>query len=184
MNITVFSFYLTYMNITKQLLLFPLLAAILVSLNSAVSQSFHNHQQTLLSPDGFYSLPATNTKAVESQNTTTVTIYTADSQCAHLIPQTINVSKDRVLVEAVGRAIAPLSTADFELTGYRVNVDRQLQLATIDFRLAPNSRRRFISLSPCEQFALFASLRKTLTENTHWQIRDVRFTQRGEPLQF
>ena len=172
------------MNITKQLLVFPLLAAILVNLNSAVSQSSDSRQQTLLTTDGFHSLPAANSKSVDSQNTTTVTIYRADSQCANLIPQTVTVPKDRLLVSAVGQAIAPTSTADFELTGYRVNVDPQLQLATIDFRLSPNSRRRFISLSPCEQFALFASLRKTLTENPQWQIQDVRFTQRGEELQF
>ncbi|MFM6369036.1 MAG: sporulation/spore germination protein, partial [Dolichospermum sp.] len=38
------------------------------------------------------------------------------------------------------------------------------------------------SLSSCEQFALFGSVRKTLMSNSEWKIKDVRFTERGEDI--
>jgi hypothetical protein len=48
--------------------------------------------------------------------------------------------------------------------------------------LSPNSRRQFVSLSTCEQFALFGSLRKTLTDNSPLKIKGVRFTERGQDI--
>jgi hypothetical protein len=63
-----------------------------------------------------------------------------------------------------------------------VNVDNGV--ATIDLRIAPESKRQIVSLSSCEQFALFGSLRKTLTSNPQWNIKDVRFTERGQEVVF
>ena len=112
----------------------------------------------------------------------TVTIYWVDSQCETLVPETITVPANQPLVSAVGQIIDRLSTADFELTGYRVNLDPAQQQATIDFRLTPGTQRGFTSLSTCERLALFGSLNKTLTSNPDWAIKTVRFTQQGQLL--
>jgi hypothetical protein len=66
------------------------------------------------------------------------------------------------------------------LSGYRVRVNNGV--ATVDLRLSPQSKRNFVSLSSCEQFALFGSVRKTLTNNSQWKIKEVRFTEKGEAI--
>lgn len=111
----------------------------------------------------------------------TVTLYKVDSQCETLVPETAQVSGDRALEETVGKIHSAQSNQDFQLGGYRVTVANGV--ATVDFRLAPSSRRQLVSLSTCEQFALFGSLRKTLTENRQWQIKSVRFAERGKDLE-
>ncbi|MBD2021984.1 hypothetical protein H6F43_17535, partial [Leptolyngbya sp. FACHB-36] len=55
-------------------------------------------------------------------------------------------------------------------------------VATVDLRLPANAKRRFVSLSTCEQLALFGSIRKTLTSNRQWKIKSVRFTEKGQPI--
>jgi hypothetical protein len=112
----------------------------------------------------------------------TVTLYKVDSQCETLVPETAQVPGDRALEETVGKILSAQSNQDFQLGGYRVNIANGV--ATVDFRLTPSSRRQMVSLSTCEQFALFGSLRKTLIENSQWQIKSVRFTERGEELEF
>ncbi|MEA5580841.1 sporulation/spore germination protein [Nodularia harveyana UHCC-0300] len=109
-----------------------------------------------------------------------VTLYTIDSQCQELIPQPISVPAAEALTDTVGKIIEQQDRADFELSGYRVEVTNGI--ATIDFRLSPQSKRQFVSLSSCEQFALFGSLRKTLMSNAEWEIKDVRFTEQGEEI--
>lgn len=116
-------------------------------------------------------------------DTVSVTIYKADSQCANLIPEKVELSSDRPIDAAVGKVIEEQSSADFQLTGYRVNLGTN-GVATVDLRLAPNSQRRIPSLSTCEQFALFGSLRETLTKNPEWDITSVRFTERGKEIVF
>ena len=69
-----------------------------------------------------------------------------------------------------------------DLAGYRVNLDLNKRVVTIDFRLSPDSKRQFVSLSMCEQFTLFGSLRKTLTDNPQLKIKDVRFTNQGQEI--
>ncbi len=123
-----------------------------------------------------------NSLPANSKNTVTVTFYKADSQCEKLIPEKVNVAADKVIENVVGEVIKQQTTADFNLEGYRVNVDRDTGVATIDFRLAPNSKRKFTSLSSCEQMALFGSLTKSLTSNSDWQIKEVRFTDRGKEI--
>jgi hypothetical protein len=89
---------------------------------------------------------------------------------------------DRSLDAAVSKVLQARNTADFTVTGYRVTVDDR-GLATVDLRLHPDSRRQFISLSMCEQFALFGSLRETLINHSDWQIKAVQFTERGKLIQ-
>jgi hypothetical protein len=83
---------------------------------------------------------------------------------------------------AVGKVLDKASSGDFGLAGYRVNVNAKSGVATVDLRLSPDSRRQFASLSSCEQFALFGSLRKTLTNNSQLKIKDVRFTEQGQQI--
>ncbi|BAY09273.1 GerMN domain-containing protein [Calothrix sp. NIES-2098] len=125
--------------------------------------------------------PAATTKAATSK-TTNVTLYTSDVQCQQLIPQKVSVPADEPVQGAVSKILEQRDTGDFNLSSYRVSVKNGV--ATVDFRVAPNSKRQIASLSSCEQFALFGSLRKTLTSNPQWKIKDVRFTERGEEIVF
>jgi hypothetical protein len=122
----------------------------------------------------------TPTSETPTEQTANVTLYTSDLQCQELIPQTTSVPTTEPIISAVGKIIEQQQTADFELSGYRVQVENGI--ATVDFRLSPSSQRQFTSLSSCEQFALFASLRKTLISNTEWNIKEVRFTEQGEEI--
>ncbi|MBD2597086.1 sporulation/spore germination protein [Nostoc spongiaeforme FACHB-130] len=116
----------------------------------------------------------------ETSNTVKVTLYTSDVQCQEFIPQKVEVSATEPVSSAVGKIVQERDTADFSLSGYRVNVRNGV--ATVDLRLSPQSKRQIASLSSCEQFALFGSVRKTLMSNSQWKIKDVRFTEKGEDI--
>ncbi|MFO5493719.1 MAG: sporulation/spore germination protein, partial [Cuspidothrix sp.] len=120
-----------------------------------------------------------NTKAM-SGKTTNITLYTSDAQCQKLIPKQAEVSAQTPINGAIGQIFKEQNTADFSVSGYRVNVKNGI--ATVDLRISPNSKRQIASLSSCEQFALFSSVRKTLISNSQWKIKDVRFTERGEDI--
>jgi hypothetical protein len=109
-----------------------------------------------------------------------VTVYTSDLQCQDYVAKKVSVSANEPVKEAVGRIVTEKNTSDFNISNYRVNINNGV--ATVDLRLSPDSQRRFTSLSSCEQFALFGSLRKTLTSNPKWNIKDVRFTESGEEI--
>lgn len=116
------------------------------------------------------------------QDAIAVNLFYPDSNCEALVPEPITVPKDRSLEAAVERAIEQAESGDFDLAGYRVSVNNGV--ATIDLRLSPDSPRHFLSMTACEQFALFGSLRKTLLDNPQWNIKDVRFTENGEDILF
>lgn len=118
----------------------------------------------------------------QAKDTVTLTIYQADNQCQTLVPEKVAVPATRIVDTAVGEVLKQADSGDFDLAGYRVQVNSNSGVATVDFRLAPNSRRQFVSLSSCEQFALFGSLRKTLTTNSQLKIKNVRFTQQGQEI--
>jgi hypothetical protein len=120
-----------------------------------------------------------NTKAI-SGKTTNVTLYTSDDQCQELIPKKADVSAQEPMNEAIGKIFKEQDTADFSVSGYRININNGV--ATVDVRIAPDSKRQVSSLSSCEQFALFGSVRKTLISNSQWKIKDVRFTERGKDI--
>ncbi|WP_404800345.1 sporulation/spore germination protein [Amazonocrinis nigriterrae] len=121
--------------------------------------------------------PSASSRTAKTVN---VTLYTSDAQCQELIPQQVSVPAKKPVTGAVGKIIEERDTGDLSLSGYRVNVKNGL--ATVDLRLSPQSKRQLASLSSCEQFALFGSLRKTLTSNAQWNIKEVRFTERGEEI--
>lgn len=134
-------------------------------------------------PFGTQTPPSSETpnqnKTASSKNVD-ITVYTSDLQCQELVPKTVSVSVDEPVKDAVGRIIAEKDSGDFNISNYRVNVNNGI--ATVDLRLSPNSPRQLTSLSSCEQFALFGSLKKTLTSNPKWNIKDVRFTEAGEEI--
>ncbi len=113
---------------------------------------------------------------------TTVLIYTSDGQCQTLIPRKVLVSSEHAGLAAVGKVLEAESTADLSLAGYRVSIDQNSGVATVDLRTAVDSKWHLTSLSNCEQFALFGSLRRTLTGNAQWKIKDVHFTERGKEI--
>ena len=122
------------------------------------------------------------TPVAQAQDTVTLSIYQADNQCQTLVAEKVAVPATRVVDTAVGQVLKQADSGDFDLAGYRVRVNSKSGVATVDFRLSPNSRRQFVSLSSCEQFALFGSLRKTLTTNSQLKIKNVRFTQQGQEI--
>lgn len=122
------------------------------------------------------------TSTAQSIKTVPVNIYKADSQCQTLVPEKAAVPAASPVNAAVGKVLQEAGSSDFELAGYRVNVNAKSRVATVDLRISPDSRRQFVSLSTCEQFALFASLRKTLTANSQLKIKNVRFTQQGREI--
>ncbi|MBF2063050.1 MAG: hypothetical protein IGS39_01240 [Calothrix sp. C42_A2020_038] len=117
-----------------------------------------------------------------SGKTTDVTIYTSDSQCQEHVPKTTTVPANEPIAGAVGRALEGHDSGDFSLSGYRVNVKNGV--ATVELRVSPNSKRLLSSLSSCENFSLFGSVRKTLTSNSQWKIKDVRFIEKGQEIVF
>jgi len=114
--------------------------------------------------------------------TVRVNLYQPDIECKKLMPEPVAVDRDRAMDAAVSKVLQERNSADFTVAGYRINIDDD-GVATVDLRLKPDSRRQFISLSMCEQFALFGSLRETLINHPDWKIKAVQFTERGELIQ-
>lgn len=126
--------------------------------------------------------PSEPTAEPAPSNALTLDVYKANPQCTELVSEATPVSADSPVSAAVGKVLATQNTGgQFDLSGYRVSVDPS-GVATVDFRLDPDSMRRFVSLSACEQFALFGSIRETLTQNPQLQVESVRFTNRGEEI--
>jgi len=149
-------------------------------LDSATSISEQAQEQTPVTTPS--SNPSESKTATQTSNTVTVNIYQADNQCETLVSEKVAVPAESPVNVAVGQVLKQVNSSDFDLAGYRVNIDANSRIATVDLRLSPGSRRQFVSLSHCEQFALFGSLRKTLTDNSQLKIKDVRFTQQGQEI--
>jgi len=135
------------------------------------------------------SAPSGNLEVAEAQGNlaatseyATVIIYKADTQCNSLVAEKITIPAERQIEAAVGKVLERRNTGDFDLAGYRVILNANSGIATVDLRISPDSQRTFASLSNCEQMALFGSVRKTLTSNLGWKIQDVRFTAQGEEI--
>ena len=130
------------------------------------------------------STSGTTSSTTPAIKTIPISIYRADSQCQTLVPEKVAVPAASPVDAAVGTVLKEAASGDFDLAGYRVNVNANSRVATVDLRLSPDSQRKFVSLSTCEQFALFGSLRKTLTANSQLNLKDVRFTQQGQEIKF
>jgi len=92
----------------------------------------------------------------------------------------VSVPTQNPINSAVGRIIERVNSSDFSVAGYRVKVKKGV--AIVDLRVPPKSKRQFTSLSLCEQFALFGSIRKTLTSNVQWHIKRVQFMEQGRKV--
>lgn len=110
----------------------------------------------------------------------TVSVYTIDDQCNDFVEQSIQVPSDQAITEAVGQAMNAVDYNAFKLDGYQVSINGTT--ATVDMQLAPSSQRKFVSLSSCEQRALFGSIEETLLKNPDWDVTAVKFTNKGQEL--
>ncbi|WP_414530884.1 sporulation/spore germination protein [Nodularia chucula] len=165
------------------ILSFIILAIALSSCSSNVNSGSGNIDSETAQPSGTLTTPPTTlapTKETPTVPTANVTLYTSDSQCQTLIPQPVSLPATETITAAIGKIIEQQDTSDFDLSGYRIQIENGI--ATVDLRRSPESQRQFVSLSSCEQFALFGSLRKTLISNTEWEIKDVRFTEQGQEI--
>lgn len=118
--------------------------------------------------------PASNGEMV------TVSVYTIDAQCNDFVEETVQVPGDKAISEAVGKAMGAVEYNAFKLEGYQVNVTGNT--AIVDMQLSPSSERQFVSLSSCEQRALFGSVEETLLNNPDWDVNAVKFTDSGKEL--
>jgi hypothetical protein len=121
-----------------------------------------------------------NQSKAKNPKTVLIAVYKLDNQCKGFVSEKVLVSADQPITKAIAKVLENTDSGDFSLAGYRVNVASGV--ATIDLRLPASSKRRFNSLSNCEQLALFGSLRRTLTNNKQWKIRTVKFTDRGKAI--
>jgi len=138
-----------------------------------------NSQVKPISPE---TTKTSKSPSVDSKATVAINIYQANNQCSDFIAERADLPANNSLEMAVAKVIEKSNINEFNLGSYKVMNNSPTGIATIDFQVATNSKRRFISLSSCEKFNLFGSLRKTLIDNPAWQIKDVRFTEQGIEL--
>lgn len=110
----------------------------------------------------------------------TVSVYTIDEQCNDFVEESVQVPSDAAIAEAVGKAVNSVDYNAFKLADYEVSITGNT--AIVDMRLAPGSERQFVSLSSCEQRALFGSVEETLKNNADWAVDNVKFTDDGKDL--
>lgn len=128
-------------------------------------------------PDG-QAAPA-NPPAADGEMVT-VSVYTIDDQCNDFVEQSLQVPSDKAMIEAVGQAMNAMDYNALKLEGYQVNINGDT--ATVDLKLSPGSERQFVSLSSCEQRALFGSVEETLLNNAQWNVKAVKFTDGGKEI--
>ena len=116
------------------------------------------------------------------KNTVTVTVYTVDNLCQTLKPETVTGPDNQLMSSAVNEVLKQQIFDSLGLVGYRLRIDRDLGIATIDLRASGNSRQKLQNLSSCQMLGLFGGVRQTLTSYDPWQIKTVRFTELGEDI--
>ena len=116
------------------------------------------------------------------KNTVTVTVYTVDNLCQTLKPETVTGPDNQLMSSAVNEVLKQQIFDSLGLVGYRLRIDRDLGIATIDLRASGNSRQKLQNLSSCQMLGLFGGVRQTLTSYDPWQMKTVRFTELGEDI--
>ncbi len=172
------------MNSIPSFLTVGILSLTILGLSSCSTPPVETESPQSPTPEATVSPPPTpepQKQTLSPADTVPVTIYQVDSQCSELVPRQITLPKEQVLERAIAEVLAQQSSSDFTLN-YRIKVEADQQVVTIDFRVPTNADRTFNSLSSCEQLALFGGLRKTITSNPNWQINQVIFTERGEEI--
>lgn len=117
-----------------------------------------------------------------SENTATVTVYKVDNLCQTLKPETVTGPENQLMSSAVNEVLKQQIFDSLGLAGYRLKIDRDLGIATVDLRASGNSRQKLQNLSSCQMLGLFGGVRQTLTSYAPWQIKTVRFTELGEDI--
>jgi hypothetical protein len=117
-----------------------------------------------------------------SENTLTVAVYKVDNMCQSLRTETVTGQDNQLMSSAVNEVLNQQIFSSLGLVGYRLRVDRELGIATVDLRAAGSSRQKLQNLSSCQMLGLFGGVRQTLISNAAWQIKTVRFTELGEDL--
>lgn len=117
----------------------------------------------------------------------TVTLYTPMPTCEGYQGVERAIAIDKAIPQIVHYLLAEQSRnlLHLELSGYRIQTTplaNNAKSVTLDLRVAPGSPRQLISLSICEQQALFGSIRKTLLENDSLGIESVQFTETRQPV--
>ncbi|MEG5016582.1 MULTISPECIES: hypothetical protein [unclassified Microcoleus] len=120
--------------------------------------------------------------AALSENTVTVTVYKVDNLCQTLKPETVTGPENQLMSSAVNEVLKQQIFDSLSLAGYRLKIDRDLGIATVDLRASGNSRQKLQNLSSCQMLGLFGGVRQTLTSYAPWQIKTVRFTELGEDI--
>lgn len=128
------------------------------------------------------SVPSVLGSSAVSENTLTVAVYKVDNQCQTLKPETVTGPNNQLMSSAVNEVLNQQIFSSLGLVGYRLSVDRELGIATVDLRAAGSSRQKLQNLSSCQMLGLFGGVRQTLISNAPWQIKTVRFTELGEDL--
>ena len=120
--------------------------------------------------------------AAVSENTVTVTVYKVDNLCQTLKPETVTGPENQLMSSAVNEVLKQQIFDSLGLAGYRLKIDRDLGIATVDLRASGNSRQKLQNLSSCQMLGLFGGVRQTLISYAPWQIKTVRFTELGEDI--
>ncbi|MEG4169101.1 MULTISPECIES: hypothetical protein [unclassified Microcoleus] len=120
--------------------------------------------------------------AALSENTATVTVYKVDNLCQTLKPETVTGPENQLMSSAVNEVLKQQIFDSLGLAGYRLKIDRDLGIATVDLRASGNSRQKLQNLSSCQMLGLFGGVRQTLTNYAPWQVKTVRFTELGEDI--
>ncbi len=127
-------------------------------------------------------LPVLATGTAALDNTITVMVYKVDNNCQSLSPETVTGSDKQLMSSAVNEVLKQPVFTSLGLVGYRLKIDLNLGIATVDLRTSGNSRQKLQNLSSCQMLALFGGVRQTLTSYAPWQIKSVRFTELGEDI--
>jgi len=128
------------------------------------------------------SIPPVLASGVASENTVTVTVYKVDNLCQTLNPETVTGPDNQLMSSAVNEVLKQQIFDSLGLVGYRLKIDRNLGIATVDLRASGNSRQKLQNLSSCQMLGLFGGVRQTLIRYAPWQIKTVRFTELGEDI--
>jgi len=121
-------------------------------------------------------------RSIPGEETVNLTIYKTDNICKSLTPEPAMVPVSQSVDTAIAQVLDQKVLSNLGLGGYRVKIDPEKGMATVDLRVSPNSPRHLKSLSSCEMLALFGGLRQTLTNYAPWQIKAVHFTDLGEDI--
>ncbi len=115
-------------------------------------------------------------------STATVTVYKVNKLCQTLKPETVTGQDNQLMSSVVNEVLKQQIFDSLGLVGYRLTIDRDLGIATLDLRALGNSRQKLQNLSSCQMLGLFGGVRQTLTSYAPWQIKTVRFTELGQDI--